>query len=405
MKWKPFNQNRFGSFQNSHESPDQYDGDPDYYEAHDYGDDRYGGHAYEYGQESGGMLQQVRNLLNWDEVASEIIHESQARLAIVGLSGSGKNALFNRLRGWAMPETEPIEIEPEEVGIQVEPYGTFVLGRLPFAADAIFSGMDIGMALGEPHLVVYLLDGECGVRGADYRWVSMLRHSGRPLVVALNKCDLIADPQELQSLLQEAEQKLGCQIVPISALYGTHIEEQLLPAVLHASPKLTIPLAREIASLRRTAARRVIHQTAALAGLISTQPIPLLDIPFQAALHVGLVMRIGAAYGRPAASGMNRENLGAVFSTLAIRYAAQTALKFLPLLGWAASGAIGWAATFAMGELTIRYYESDSQKPWSTWISSRPHLRPSKQLSWDWFQPKPITYLHNKQQNGVDHEH
>ena len=385
-----------------------YDGDSDYFEAQDAWGDRYGG--FQGAQpENGGWLSQIRGLLNWDEVASEIAQESQARLAIVGLPRSGKRTLFNHLRGWDLLEPVVHSDEMDEL-IQVEPYGAFVLGRLPLNARHIQSGMEINMALGDPQLVLYLIDGEYGVRAADYRWISLLRHSGRPLVIALNKVDLLQNEADRDRMLAEVESKMGCSVVPISSLLGQGVNDDLLPAVLQASPKLTIPLGREIQSLRRVAARKVINQTAVFAGLVSTQPIPFLDIPLQAALQVGLVMRIGAAYGRPARSGMTRENVGAVLSTLAARYLMQTALKFVPILGWAASGAIGWVATFGVGELAIRYYESDSQNSWSHWVRLRPHLALPKQLSWDWFRLKPIHHLHEPEgklteiEKGEPHE-
>src|SRR5690606_37824590 len=115
---------------------------------------------------------------------------------------------------------------------------------------------DILLAVGDPALVIYLVDGCRGVQPADFRWVSRLRAAGRPLVVALNKWDQVAEPA---AMLQDAERRLGMPVIPISAHTGENVEERLLPALLNAAPKLAVPLGREIATLRRLAAPRIIH--------------------------------------------------------------------------------------------------------------------------------------------------
>jgi uncharacterized protein (DUF697 family) len=298
------------------------------------------------------LLGGLQGLWQWDELASEIGRESQARVALVGLPGAGKSLLFNRLRGWVVSRPGP----PPDGVLRVESFGMFVLADLPpEAAGAPAAPGELSLALGEPALVVYVLDGPAGVREADFRYVALLRAAGAPVVVALNKRDCLADVAEAAA---EAQRRLGMPVLPISGGTGEGVEDALLPALLDAAPRLAVPLGREIAGLRRAAARRVFRQAALLAGIVSAQPVPLLDLPFQAMIQAGVVMRVGAAYGRPPSGGLNREVIGAVVGTLALRYLAQTALKFAPVLGWALSGLIGAGATLLIGESAIRYYEA-----------------------------------------------
>ena len=110
----------------------------------------------------------------------------------------------------------------------------------------------------------------------------------------------------------------------------------------------------------------MIRNGAIIAGMTSTQPIPLLDIPFQATIQAGLVMRIAAAYGYAPTGGLSRELITTILSSLLLRYLGQTVLKFIPFLGWVASGLIGGSAVWLIGEAAIRYYENDAQVPFGT---------------------------------------
>ena len=305
----------------------------------------------------GGWLEGLQNLWQWDDIAAEIGQEIRARVAFIGLPGAGKSVLFNQLRGWEL-SAEPLPAESNE-DLQVEPFGFFVLADLPAEATTeLGSGEQLLCALGEPALVVYLLDGAAGVRPADYRWLAALRACSVPLVIALNKIDLL---QDLAATTGEAEQRLGMPVIPIAARGNQYVNEKLVPAILDAAPRLAVPLGRELAHLRRVAARRVIQQVALFAGLMGAQPIPLLDIPFQAMLQVGMVMRVGAAFGRTPTGGINREIISTVVSSLGLRYLAASLIKLVPVLGWIVGGMISMASTLLIGEIAIRYFEARGQ--------------------------------------------
>lgn len=342
----------------------------------------------ERGAPGSGLLESLQGSWQWEDLAAEIRQEGQARVGFVGLPNAGKSTLFNRLRGWAVSEPAWIEegVTAAEV-LPVESYGAFVLADLPVQIDpALLTGEELILSLGDPGLFLYLVDGTTGVRRADYRWVALLRATGRPLMVVLNKCDVVENVDEA---LAAARYRLGMEVISISAATGENVETVLLPAMLDAAPKIAISLGREISCLRQTAARRVIRQAALLTALMSAQPIPLLDLPFQAIVQVGVVLRVGAAYGRSPGGGMNREVVGTVASSLSMNYLAQSIAKFIPLLGWAASSMLGAGATLLIGEAAIRYYEAGGTIPLRELISrQRQGLSRQRQRAGAWARRK-----------------
>ncbi|MCA9972088.1 MAG: DUF697 domain-containing protein [Anaerolineales bacterium] len=323
--------------------------------------DGWGGDGWQPEMPGLGWLDSLRSLWQWDELAAEIGQESRARIALIGLAGAGKSLLFNRLRGWDLSGQEAIVDDLSSEDVHVEPYGFFVLADLPTAMNGgLEMAEQLMYALGDPALLVYLIDATRGVRPADYRWVATLRASGRPLVVVLNKIDELPAYAEAVS---QAEQRLGMPVLPISALEGFNVMDRFLPGLLDAAPRLAVPLGRELAHLRRIASRRVIRQVAVFAGMVGAQPIPLLDLPFQAMMQVGMVLRIGAAYGRTPTGGVSREIISTVISSLGLRYLATALIKVVPLLGWAVGGLVSAASTAAIGEVAIRYYEAGGAIP------------------------------------------
>ncbi len=359
------------------------------YDPYDYGtplpgdtewDEFAGGSRPRPGWQPGGLdvnwLESLRNLWQWDQLAAEIGQESQARVALVGQNGAGKDLLFNRLRGWS-PAEAVADADGENwvmadehslvlVEQQIQSYGCFVLIDLPpHPPELAAQGEELVYALNQAALVVYLLDGTQGLKATDYRWIATIRAGGRPLLLVLNKSDQI---ESVSAAVADTERRIGMSVIPISARTGQNVEERLLPAMLDAVPRLAVPLGREIVCLRRLASRRVIRQAALVSGMVGAQPVPMLDIPVQAIIQVGVVMRVGAAYGYVPSGGINREVLGTVVSTFGLRYLALALVKMVPVLGWVLSGAMSGAMTLLIGEAAIRYYEAGGSIPLHHWL-------------------------------------
>lgn len=342
------------------------------------------------------------NSFNWEETREGINRESRARVSLLGLAGSGKSTLLNQLCGWEVspPREEGAgETEPGDAGSSaVEDFGLFCLVDLPpenesqtyvdlsggsyypeswLSERSYLAGNGRSLAeIMEPgaggslsldgldpltiaegaDLLIYVLDGPAGVRPADYRWVGRLRRLGAPLLVVLNKVDLLAG--DLPADQAEIENRLAAAVLPVSALTGANVADSLLPKMISTCPALTVALGRELRGFRQKAAARIIHRAALLNGLVALEPVPLIDLPVQIVTLAGLMLRIGAIYERPPTDVRRREVVAAVAGGLAGRLAAQELAKFIPVVGWAISSVIGWSCTWFLGRAAIRYFEA-----------------------------------------------
>ena len=304
-------------------------------------------------------LDELRGLLNaldWDSLSRDIEEETLARLAIVGPVNSGKSTLVNLLAGRQVSPVTAVPGTTKEVITQQ--LGPFTLIDTPGFGEV--GGVDRGsmalQAMRGADLTLLLFDAAAGLRQEDYDLYQKLQTEKTPLIVALNKIDLIK--KDLKLVLADAQAKLGTSVVPISAKKGTNVSKLLLPRIIEMRPALAVALGRELPFHRRQMARKVIRNTSILNFLIGIEPIPFLDIPLLLASQLRLTLRIAAIYGEAMGVGHAKELLSTIGGGVLVRYAAQEAIKFLPGPGWIISGSFAAAGTWAMGRVAMAYFES-----------------------------------------------
>lgn len=289
------------------------------------------------------------NAVNWKSAQEDIEDELRHKIAILGLANSGKSTLFNALRG-SYSSAVSSEAGTTKTLVRGD-FGPFALidtpGHIPdLQQDAVE----------EASAIVYLLDASQGVRDQDARLIAKLRLSDKPLVVALNKSDILREGAD-EAAAEAAARLHVTDVIPVSARTGENIGEELIPAIIETSPEAALALGRNLPQYRRNAANKVVRSATWLSLVAGLEPIPLVDIPILLGNQVRMVMRIAALYNEPISGKPTRELFATVAGGLVFRYLAEEAAKVVPFGGDLVSGAIAAAGTWSLGQVAIEYFE------------------------------------------------
>ncbi len=298
-----------------------------------------------------GLVRDFMTAVNWKTAQSEIHWALTSKIAIVGLPNTGKSTLFNTLKGQRLSPVSP-ESGTTKTLIRGA-FGPFALidtpGHLP---DIMEKGIK------EASLVVMLIDGARGFRKEDEALFKEVKKAGKPIILVVNKIDAMrTDPEELCDDLAVKLEGVE-EVVPISAMNGTNVVEDLIPAMIDASPEAAVIIGRELPAFRREAVAKIVRNSTLLSLAAGLEPVPLIDIPILLGTQIRLLLRIAAIYGEPMTTSRAREVVATMAGGLALRYLAEEAAKLMPFGGDLVSGAIAAAGTWALGQVAAEYFES-----------------------------------------------
>src|SRR5438552_6867711 len=166
-------------------------------------------------------------------------------LVLVGRPNVGKSTLFNRLtasRAARVPDYPGLTGDRHYGcgGGGDRPYLVVDTGGFePGARSGIMRAMagQTQTAIAEADAVIFLVDGREGVTGDDRTIADLLRRSGRPVLVAVNKSEGLA-PERASAEFHELA--LGAPL-PISAAHGENVRE----LIEHALAVCPAPAAAE----------------------------------------------------------------------------------------------------------------------------------------------------------------
>jgi small GTP-binding protein len=304
-----------------------------------------------------GRLREFFDSINWPKLEREVAGEARTRLVIAGPVNSGKSTLFNLLMGRKVSEVSAVPGTTREAVAQG--LGPFVLVDTPGFSEVggeertCLARAEVAKA----EIVVLLLDAAAGVRQSDLSLYTSLRSSGVPVVVALNKTDLIR--RDLQAVLDDLVFRLqGVEVIPISARTGEGVATRLAPALISYSEAAAVVIGRSLPAFRAQAARRITRTTALWGLLLGTEPIPGLDLPVLLGMQARMILRIAAIYGENFSAHHARELAVTLTGSLAARYVGMELAKLVPGPGWIISGIIAGLSTMAMGAAAEAYFKS-----------------------------------------------
>jgi len=308
-----------------------------------------------------GMVQGFMKAANWKQAQDEVLQGLNNTVVIVGQPNTGKSTLFNKMKGQTLSQVSPQEGTTRTL-VRTD-FGPFTLVDTP-GIDGPGALSDIAKAgLDQASVIVFLIDASKGIQAKDRELYAMIAAQKKPTVIAVNKVDTLTGGEGADQIATEIAVALDAVgVIPISATKGTNIAEELVPALIEASPEAALVIGRELPAFRREAAQRIIRNATLVSLAAGLEPIPLIDIPILLGTQIRLVLRMAALYGEPMNSADTarhaRELVVTMAGGLGLRLLAEQAAKAVPFGGDLIAGLIAAAATWSIGEVALEYYES-----------------------------------------------
>lgn len=144
------------------------------------------------------------------------------------------------------------------------------------------------------------------------------------------------------------------------------ITEGFASVILHGMGEWIIEICKEkrlafalaFSFVRRPLSLEAVSATSIQNGAIGVVMfIPGADMPIMTLNQAKMLLQIAAAYGQPMSVDRVKELAAVVGGAFACRSIARQVAGFVPGLGWAVKGGIGYAGTCAMGHAAIEYFE------------------------------------------------
>ncbi|MGD8552052.1 MAG: 50S ribosome-binding GTPase [Anaerolineales bacterium] len=303
----------------------------------------------------------------WRELlkqASQHLHFAagdKKRVAIVGPANVGKSTFYNRLILEKQDRAKVSAVPGTTRESQESDMGIFSLIDTP-GADAVGA---VGkeerekaiQSANEADVIVVMYDASHGIRIPEQELFGILRELRKPIIVALNKMDLIGT--EKASVLGKAAAALGIDVedlVPLSAKNGDGVASVLI-SIARSEPGIISSLGNALPAYRWNLAQVQIGRAASTAAAIAITPLPFLDFIPLIGIQAALVLGIARTYAKRMTLARARE----LIATFGLGLLGRTLFYELAKLGgppgWLVAAAVAAGTTVAIGYVAMIWFE------------------------------------------------
>lgn len=312
-----------------------------------------------------------RDIKGWRGLIEQALEQvrfaagDKQQVAIVGPVNVGKSTLYNSLIRHPTDKARVSAVPGTTRHAREADAGLFVIVDTP-GADAVGA---VGIeekeralkAASNADLLLVLFDATHGIRTTEQELFSELMEIGKPIVVALNKMDLVKS--ERAKVLGKAAEALGLsseQVAPISAKKSQGIDS-LLIAIAKNEPGIVAALGEALPHYRWELAQTVIGRAASTAAAIAITPLPFLDFFPLTGVQIAMVLSIARIYAYKITLARVRE----LITTFGVAIIGRTLFyelsKFGGPPGWLLAAGVAAGTTVALGYGSVMWFDRGEQ--------------------------------------------
>jgi uncharacterized protein (DUF697 family) len=106
------------------------------------------------------------------------------------------------------------------------------------------------------------------------------------------------------------------------------------------------------------AVKELVQVCSVAAGAVTFQPFPLVDTVLITPIQIGLVQGIGKIHGYKLDTKSILEMFGTFGASIVAQNLIMAAAKLIPFVGWVITISMGYALTWAVGEVSDHYFRN-----------------------------------------------
>ncbi len=308
-----------------------------------------------------GAMKLALPMERWELARANVTRALQERVvvAFLGAASAGKDSAIRALFGVDFGQVDPLPGSTTELrAIPLDRDGQVIVVNAPGFGDLRESVEATARAAADQvDVAVFLVNADGGATADVRADLDGLRRRGRPVIVALNKMDLIR-PRDRERYVLTTCAQLGldrsdvveCAFDPLPALglppQGVGELSARLFRLLEERGKGLL-LARQLRD-RAAACESVLKSAARKAAVAGAMPMPGADLVVVTAIQVDMITRIAALHGQAITQDVALFIAGEALSGVGrgfVRWATQA----LKTAGWIPGGQLGELAATALG--------------------------------------------------------